>query len=152
MHQLAAWCQAPRLSDWAHEWEMTLARPKVLPLAQLIESRWLREPIGPIRRLVYLIWRKPWMAVGPQTFVGSMLTHLGWGEVLLATDEKCAVVEPSDWDERSTLILLPSEPYPFGHHERQVLAELPHALAAIDGEKMSWFGLRSLRFLQSLHK
>jgi hypothetical protein len=44
------------------------------------------------------------------------------------------------------IILLSSEPYPFG----KKTPELPNDVVGIvDGESFSWFGIRTLRFLES---
>lgn len=65
------------------------------------------------RRVLYLIWRKPWMAAGQNTFVNSMMQRIGLQNCL---------PELSRYPELSTgelislnpeIVFLSSEPYPF---------------------------------------
>lgn len=48
-----------------------------------------------------------------------------------------------------TLLLFSSEPYPF-LRKKDVLNPLFAPYAFVDGERFSWFGMRSLRFLEEL--
>jgi len=47
------------------------------------------------------------------------------------------------------VLLASSEPYPF-HRKRDALLALDRPVAIVDGESFSWFGVRSLEFLESL--
>ena len=44
---------------------------------------WGREPDRPIRNVIYVIWRNPWMTISKGTFVGSMLSMVGFGAYML---------------------------------------------------------------------
>lgn len=107
-------------------------------------EQWLRRPSEQTSRFVYVIWRNPWMAAGENTFIGSIFKHFGFQNFFV--DEKYPKFEMSQIPSDVTL-LFSSEPYPFGK-------KLPdigeHAAAIVDGEKYGWFGVRSLRFLESL--
>ncbi len=97
--------------------------------------------------VLYLIWRKPWMAAGKATFIDDMLTRMGLGNALhqqelrypQLTNEDIVVLNPK-------LIFLSSEPYPFKEHHIQELQELcPTAkILLVDGELFSWYGSRLL--------
>lgn len=118
------------------------------PLAELPGVlRWLREPGEPPRTLLYLIWRKPWMAAGTGTFISAMMTHLGFGWALPPSDIPYPTIELEAFDPRTTLLLLSSEPYPFERHLEK-MAALPYPMALVDGELYSWYGVRALRFLE----
>ena len=118
---------------------------------------WLRPPgdssIGPV---AYLIWRDPWMAIGPGTFIASMLEAVGVPPALLlpsvesAAGRKYPTLEP-DSLPRDAVLLASSEPYPF-HRKRDALLALDRPVAIVDGESFSWFGLRSLRFLEAVSR
>jgi hypothetical protein len=111
---------------------------------------WVITPMRPgPRAVLYVIWKKPWMAVGQNTFIGSMLKQLGAEVLQFIDDEKYPVVEISDFQE--SLILFSSEPYPF-HLKLQELREEGLAGAIVDGESYSWFGIRSLEFLQRCYQ
>lgn len=170
MQRLGRRLNLPRLIFWAGEWQTCLdalrendgagvrsvdENASVAPALGPEPVRhfpgiteWLREPQHPIRNIVYLIWQKPWMAVGRRTFVGSVLTCLGAGPYLPDSTERYFEVDLAAYDPKDTLLLFASEPFPFADHLAELQA-LEHPSALIDGEAFSWFGLRSLRFLQS---
>ena len=87
------------------------------------------------------------MTVSPHTFIGSMLDRLGYGEWLISAETKYPQITLEGFERSKTLLLCPTEPYPFAQNlDRIRKTGFPAAL--VDGEKFSWFGLRSLRFLQ----
>jgi ABC-type Fe3+-hydroxamate transport system substrate-binding protein len=94
--------------------------------------------------VLYLIWRKPWMAAGARTFINSILVELGLKNCLNdisrypeLNDGQIAALSPQ-------IILLSSEPYPFREKHVLELAEVcPHArIVLVDGEMFSWYGSR----------
>ena len=140
------------LADLAAEWRAELEHPaypapRIENLPGVLE--WIRRPETEPESIVYLIWRGPWMAISRNTFVGSMLSQVGYGGRLTAFEEKYPKVDLGAFDPSKTLLLFSSEPYPFGH-KKQELMGLDFPAALVDGEAYSWFGLRSLRFLQGL--
>ncbi len=115
--------------------------------------KWLRRPAASpaeLERVEYLIWRNPWMGVAPQTFIGSMLARAGFSGLLVERSEPYPqlTTEAFAAPER-TLLLCSTEPYPFARFHAEVAA-LGCPAALVDGEAYSWFGVRSLRFLESL--
>lgn len=85
-------------------------------------------------RAACFIWRKPWMAVGSQTFSGDLIERLGLVNVV--TEPRYPRTDPSVDAE---LILLPDEPYPFS------LRDGPEAFpgrrcALFDGRYLTWYG------------
>lgn len=115
----------------------------------------------PPRRVLYLIWRQPWMTVARDTYISSLLASVGW-QTLPARDggpsgaARYPVLEPSDpaWRD-AELVLLSSEPYAFSaRHQVEVQALAPQArLLLVDGELLSWYGPRAaagLRYLSEL--
>ncbi|WP_321448680.1 helical backbone metal receptor [uncultured Cohaesibacter sp.] len=113
------------------------------PLPALME--WGRRPEHAPEKILYLIWRKPWMAVSRECFIGDSLSRLG--VEIAHFDEKYPAIDLDAFDPETTLLLCASEPYPF-HAKKQLLAELPFAHAFVDGEWLSWYGIRSLEFLE----
>lgn len=98
-------------------------------------------------RLEYVIWRKPWMVIGPGTFIASMLRALGLGAFLPGHESRYAQVTEADMRRSDTFYLFSSEPFPFAEKEKQ-LASLGVTGAVVDGEVYSWYGVRSYRFLE----
>lgn len=111
---------------------------------------WGTRPMQPIERVEYVIWKKPWMVVSQDTFIGSMLSQVGFADLLSAHSRKYPEVDlDSIPDKESTLLLFSSEPFPFLKIAKS-LAQLNTPYAIVDGESFSWFGVRALRFLESV--
>jgi ABC-type Fe3+-hydroxamate transport system substrate-binding protein len=105
-------------------------------------------PLHPARRCAYLIWRKPWMAVGADTFINSMLEQCGliniaadWSGRYPEFDLKALV------DANPEIVLLSSEPFPFEEkHLLEISEALPLAkVILVDGEMFSWYGSHLLK-------
>ena len=100
-----------------------------------------------IKRVAYFIWYNPWMSVGSDTFINSMILTLGWQNVFA---DKTRYPEISPEELRACnpdLVLLSSEPYPFKEkHIAEVKAILPKAdVLLVDGEMFSWYGSRMMK-------
>ncbi|MFK8138405.1 MAG: helical backbone metal receptor [Bdellovibrionales bacterium] len=95
---------------------------------------------------VYCIWKNPWMAVGQNTFIYDMFTELNLEKNLIQFEEKYPKFEYEKYKTEANF-LLSSEPYPFAK-EKEILRQSNAIL--IDGENWSWFGVRSIRFLEHL--
>lgn len=101
------------------------------------------KPTSPALKTVYLIWKNPYMAAGTDTFINDMLQRCGFENVAGSTrypeltEQKLAEIKPE-------LVLLSSEPFPFGEtHIRDLQELLPNAkIMLVDGELFSWFGSR----------
>jgi iron complex transport system substrate-binding protein len=117
------------------------------PLPGLLE--WGREPVEPVRRAIYVIWRNPWMTVAKTTFIGSVLEKCGLASYLEEFPTKYPVFDLNTFPPDETLLLFSSEPYPF-LRKKEALNSLPNPYGFVDGEAFSWFGLRSLEFLEKL--
>ncbi|MBK8210230.1 MAG: ABC transporter substrate-binding protein [Rhodospirillales bacterium] len=109
----------------------------------------------PSRRVLYLIWKDPWMTVTRETYVSRMLALAGWHTVPATADRRYPAItldEPllTDVD----LVLFASEPFPFQpRHIKAFRATHPgHAAKAlaIDGEMVSWYGSRAVAGLAYL--
>lgn len=122
-------------------------------LAAAIEHT--RSQSFPAERVLYLIWREPWMTVSRETYVSAMLAYAGWQT--LPVD--CELRYPSfEWDAPWLTgvdrVLLSSEPYCFrDRHLEEVAALSRRPVTLIDGEMVSWYGSRAIagmRYLASI--
>lgn len=98
------------------------------------------------QRVLYLIWKKPWMAAGPNTFIHHMLSAIGLKNVV--TGPRYPEVQDSEFEKLDPeIILLSSEPYPFKESHIDELSKLcPNAkILLVDGEMFSWYGSRLLK-------
>jgi ABC-type Fe3+-hydroxamate transport system substrate-binding protein len=104
----------------------------------------LPQPARP-RRAVVPIWRKPWMAVGPDTFTGAVLARLGVENVLGAgagtgpaePSERYPRFDPADLPPHD-LVVLPDEPYRFTADDGPEAFDAPVAL--VSGRLLTWYG------------
>lgn len=139
------------LMQHALDWQTLLARPKAKATHWRDVPGFLKpllEPNHHYSRIEYVIWRDPWMAVSGDTFIGSMLARLGFGEYLPAHESRYPQLAEGEMHRDDTLYLFSSEPYRFlRYHER--LIEEGFKGAIVDGELYSWFGIRSYRALDS---
>ncbi|MES2265951.1 MAG: helical backbone metal receptor [Bacteroidota bacterium] len=126
--------------------EVTGKQPEAVSLADSIFKQFgTLKPIDKETRVAYLIWRKPYMAAGQDTFINSMLTLCGFKNVLTAnrypevSADELVAANPE-------VILLSSEPYPFAQkHIDEFKTILPDArVILVDGELFSWYGSRLL--------
>ena len=107
---------------------------------------------GPEQRVLYLIWRDPWMTIAPETYISQTLSLFGWETVPRQTEERYPQVDISACDVDR--VLLSSEPFHFKEqHVREVEGLVPGAtVSLIDGEMTSWYGSRAIRGLDYLAK
>lgn len=93
--------------------------------------------------VAYFIWREPWMVAGRDTFIDDMLTRAGFRN-RFSHLSRYPEINPTD--ASGALILLSSEPFPFGEkHARELRAVMPDCeIRFVDGEMFSWYGSRLL--------
>jgi ABC-type Fe3+-hydroxamate transport system substrate-binding protein len=108
----------------------------------------------PGKKVLYLIWQKPWMAVAQNSFINSMLSLTGLQNCLTnesrypeLSDEQISELSPD-------YIFLSSEPYPFGESHIRILNLISPAskIVLVDGEMFSWYGSRLAHFATYFNK
>ncbi len=109
----------------------------------------------PARRVLYLIWRDPWMTISRDTYISRMLALANWTTVRHDPEIRYPHVraEPrllSDTD----VVLFSSEPFPFKQTHvdefRALTGDSDTRFAFIDGEMTSWYGSRAIEGLRYL--
>jgi ABC-type Fe3+-hydroxamate transport system substrate-binding protein len=98
-------------------------------------------------RTCYLIWQKPYMAVGGDTFINDMLAKCGF-ENIYSNKTRYPVVKIEELKTADCeLLILSSEPYPFKQkHINELQHQLPHTkIILAEGEMFSWYGSRLLK-------
>ena len=93
----------------------------------------------------YLIWRHPWMEVSRNTFIGDVLSLQGIQ--LLTSDRRYP--ELTDSEVQQSYCLFSTEPYPF-EKKWDEIQKSNISGQLIDGESISWYGVRNLVYLESL--
>lgn len=117
-----------------------LAREIALKFAQL-------KPLSKPLRTLYLIWKKPYMCAGSDSFIQAMLRTCGFHpepaglpRYPLLTMEEIVSLKPD-------LVFFSSEPYPFKEKDLEDFRlKMPDSLLElVDGEYFSWYGSRLLK-------
>jgi ABC-type Fe3+-hydroxamate transport system substrate-binding protein len=106
----------------------------------------------PRERVLYLIWRKPWMTVRRDTYVAATLARAGWDTVPVDANRRYPELGDDDpaWLQADR-ILASSEPYAFRARDAAALASRWNKPAqVIDGEWTSWYGSRAIPGLRAL--
>ncbi|MEM9023857.1 MAG: helical backbone metal receptor, partial [Bacteroidota bacterium] len=99
-------------------------------------------------RVAYLIWNAPMMAAASDTFIEAMLQACGMHNVFANTGSRYPNVTAAELQAaKPDLILLSSEPFPFGEaHLRDFSERFPQSVPVLaDGEMFSWYGSRLLQ-------
>lgn len=101
--------------------------------------------LQPSLKVLYLIWKSPWMAVGKNTFIDSMLSKIGLQNIL--QESRYPTISQSQLQQfQPDVVLLSSEPFPFKQqHFHELQSLLPNAkVILVNGELFSWYGSRML--------
>lgn len=104
------------------------------------------EAAAPRPRAAYLIWRKPYMVAGSDTFIHAMLEEAGFENAFAAEARYPEVSHDRLADCAPDVVLLSSEPYPFQEKHLAEFREICPAaqVLVVDGEMFSWYGSRLL--------
>lgn len=114
-----------------------------------------RRPALPERRVLYLIWKQPWMGVSRGTYIANVLSLANWRVIGHhdGVDYPELTLTPALIAE-ADLILFSTEPYPFGEADLDAFAHEQgcprNKLRIIDGEYASWYGSRAIAGLDYL--
>jgi len=125
----------------------------------------------PRERVLYLIWKSPWMTVSRDTYVSRTLAAVGWDTVEIKSKDRYPKIEfTTELVSRVDRVLLSSEPYAFRERHldeiRQAIAaanhffvptaleevESPLKVSLIDGEMTSWYGSRAIEGMKYLSR
>jgi ABC-type Fe3+-hydroxamate transport system substrate-binding protein len=122
-----------------------------------------RAQAGAEQRVLYLIWRDPWMTVAPDTYIAQTLALFGWRppdpDLVFGSPEgdqgrevRYPEVDLADFAGKVDRVLLSSEPFHFKEeHVAEVEGLVPGAeVSLIDGEMTSWYGSRAITGLDYL--
>jgi ABC-type Fe3+-hydroxamate transport system substrate-binding protein len=116
-----------------------LARPGWLDAA---EAAWRDvRPLRPRRRAVVPVWRRPWTALGRDTFAGDLLARLGVDHVFADDAARYPRFDPARAPVvgGADLVVLPDEPYAFAAGDGpETFPGVPSAL--VSGRHLTWYG------------
>jgi len=138
--------------------EILLKARQASSLISKIKKQKTRLPFFEEKTVVYMIWQKPWMTIGGDTFISSILTEIGLVNLF---SSQIRYPEISDLQQLKELkpdfIFLSSEPFPFTEiHKSKLQEALPASkVLLVDGTYFSWYGSRiahSWSYFESLIK
>ncbi|MCB0833744.1 MAG: ABC transporter substrate-binding protein [Bacteroidetes bacterium] len=110
-------------------------------------------------RVLYLIWRNPWMSINGDTFIHDVLKLHGLDNVFAEHPERYFEVSVDEIISKNPeMIILPDEPYRFLKKHIAEFGDLPiQAVASgrvflADGTYFCWYGTRSARTSSYIRK
>jgi len=126
--------------------EMTGSSEKANTLIAELSVSFAQLVSSPPVKTAYLIWRKPYMAAGSDTFINAMLTWGGFENVFAHLPRYPLVTIQQLIEANCDVILLSSEPFPFAQKHVDELHPLLRdtRMLLVDGEMFSWYGNRLL--------
>lgn len=107
------------------------------------------------KRVAYVIWKKPYMVVGKDTYIQSVLNEMGFVNPFTQFEGRYPAVTEDDFKEaKLDYILLASEPYPFkDKHKAEFLAMMPDVTPIVVEGEMFWYGprmIKGIRYFKNL--
>ncbi len=145
------------LKDCAKAWRQlgalfgveALAEARAEALEALLPKRAGKGP-----RTLVLIWHRPWMSAGPDTYLGDLVRQAGFTPIGPQRWAKLEEAELRAMDPE--LVLLPTEPYKFNRtHVNELRKRFPEArIELVDGQAMTWYLSRTeagLEMARGLH-
>lgn len=124
--------------------ELTQTKEKASVLCTEIGTAFsnLTSQIGQLKSLkvLYLIWKNPYMAAGKNTFIDDLLLKIGFENIMTET----RYPEVDLQNIQPDVLFLSSEPYPFKNNDLVELQQFfPQTrIYLVDGEYFSWYGSR----------
>lgn len=101
----------------------------------------------------YIIWRDPWMSVGGDTYIHSVMKH--WKlENVFADKTRYPQTSPEALSlKKPDVVLLSSEPYPFKEKHIKEVGDICKgtSIILVNGEWFSWYGSRMLKAFKQLN-
>jgi ABC-type Fe3+-hydroxamate transport system substrate-binding protein len=105
-------------------------------------------------RVLYVIWKDPWMTISRDTYIARTLASVGWDHVEIGTDRYPAFSLQQIAGSAVDRVLLSSEPYAFRKRDVDDLNRSLNApevrVSIIDAEMTSWYGSRAIEGMRYL--
>lgn len=107
------------------------------------------------KKVAYLIWQKPYMSVGHDTFIHHMLAEFEMHNVFADRDRYPEVSLEEIISNEVNAVLLSSEPFPFKQDHMEIFEDAGIKTILVDGALCSWYGSRmkdSWAYLSALNE
>lgn len=97
-------------------------------------------------KVVYVIWKKPYMTVGGDTFISNFISDFGFINSFKDQDRYPSIQLEEIREKKPDLIMLSSEPYPFNEQDKdEIYKKTGIKTELVDGSYCSWYGSRMLK-------
>jgi ABC-type Fe3+-hydroxamate transport system substrate-binding protein len=125
-------------------------------LCARFEAAWQRlmaaRGAWPPQRVLYLIWKDPWMTIAADTYIARVLATIGWQQVevddardaTVASSPRYPAVDLARAARAADRVLLSTEPYRFTATHVAALRDAGMPAQLVDGELLSWYGSRAI--------
>lgn len=127
--------------------ELTSTTEKGRNIVSQIKNQFASLPsFASPKKVLYFIWKNPFMLAGKSTFIDDMLQRMGC--VNCIESGRYPEMQEDELQQLSPdFVFLSSEPYPFGTKHIESFQQLfPQAkIVLVDGEYFSWYGSRMLK-------
>jgi len=116
-------------------------------LVAKIQTAFLALPQLKGKRAAYVIWNEPYMVVGKDTYIQSVLDGMGFINPFLSMKSRYPIVTVKDFeDAKLDYVLLATEPYPFDEKHKDMFQKMmPKATPIIVDGEMFWYGARMIK-------
>lgn len=111
-----------------------------------IENSFAHLPNVHNKRVAYMIWQRPYMVIGKDTYINSLLNHMGWKNPFIHFSGRYPEVTITDLkDAKLDYLLLATEPFPFqSKHIKPFTEMLPNVKTMIIDGEMFWYGAKAI--------
>lgn len=127
---------------------LTDKKQEAADLIQKIESSFEAnsDVLQKTYKAAYFIWKNPYMIVGGENFINSMMLKSGFDNVFSSEKRYPEITFDDSRFSECEIILLSSEPFPFKQeHIDEMRSYFPDKkIILVDGEIFSWYGSRLL--------
>ena len=100
------------------------------------------------KKVLYLIWKNPWMTVSSDTYISSVLNYFGYKTAKTNSSHRYPKVDDITKFKKVDIIFLSSEPFGFNdRHVNELEKIFKHTgpkIRKIRGDIVSWYGSRAL--------
>jgi len=123
--------------------KITGSEPKAYEIANKIHADFMQLPLNlKSLRVLYFIWKDPYMAAGKDTFINSMIEGCGFSNAIEGNETRYPKLTSEEIQNlKPDIVFLSSEPFPFDQsHIQKIQDLLPNSkIELVDGEMFSWY-------------
>ncbi len=109
----------------------------------------------PREKVLYVIWKEPWMTISRDTYIARTLAAVGWDQIETGSDARYPEIRIESVFDTVDRVLLSTEPYAFRPRDAAEVeamaggARAP-AITLVDAEMTSWYGSRAIAGMRYL--